>query len=293
MCPICKSENFIFVGNPSISNKAQKVIKKDYKVVKCLKCSFYFVNPPLELSESDWKYLYDETYFVENSKWFINKRKLDCKERITKAAGFTSNKIDNFLDIGCGEGYSLIEAKSKGWNVFGIDITDHRMEAAKTNDIKFIKADLINSNLPSDYFDVVYLDSVLEHVYNPSDYLSEIKRILRKGGILYLGVPNEDSLFNDVRKILYKIKGKNISEKIKPFQSPYHINGFNRTSLIFALNNAGFKITKLRNFANRLLFMREKPFSKDFFKLLFVFPIYLLAVPFGREAYLEAYVQKQ
>ncbi len=57
MCPICKSENFIFVGNPSISNKAQKVIKKDYKVVKCLKCSFYFVNPPLEFSESDWKYL--------------------------------------------------------------------------------------------------------------------------------------------------------------------------------------------------------------------------------------------
>jgi SAM-dependent methyltransferase len=293
MCPICKSENFIFIGNPLISNKAQKVIKKDYKVVKCLKCSFYFVNPPLELSESDWKYLYDETYFVENSKWFINKRKLDCKERITKSAGFTSNKIDNFLDIGCGEGYSLIEAKSKGWNVFGIDITDHRMESAKTSDIKFIKADLINSNLPSDYFDVVYLDSVLEHVYNPSEYLLEIKRVLKKGGILYLGVPNEDSLFNDVRKILYKITGKNITEKIKPFQSPYHINGFNKSSLTFALNNAGFNITKLRNFANRLLFMREKPFSKDFFKLLFVFPIYLLAVPFRREAYLEAYVQKQ
>jgi len=293
MCPICKSENFIFVGYPLISNKAQKVIKKDYKVVKCLICSFYFVNPSLELSESDWKYLYDETYFVENSKWFINKRKLDCKERITKADRFTSNKTDNFLDIGCGEGYGLIEAKSKGWKVFGIDITDRRMEAAKTNDITFIKADLINSNLPADYFDVVYLDSVLEHVYNPSDYLSEIKRILKKGGILYLGVPNEDSLFNDVRKILYKITGKNITEKIKPFQSPYHINGFNKKSLTFALINAGFKITELRNFANRLLFMREKPFSKEFIKLLLIFPIYLLAIPFRREAYLEAYVQKQ
>ena len=63
MCPICKSENFIFVGNPSISNKAQKVIKKDYKVVKCLNCNFYFVNPPIEFSEFDWKYLYDEHLF--------------------------------------------------------------------------------------------------------------------------------------------------------------------------------------------------------------------------------------
>jgi hypothetical protein len=39
--------------------------------------------------------------------------------------------------------------------------------------------------------------------------------------------------------------------------------------------------------------MREKPFSKEFLKLLLAFPIYLLAVPFRREAYLEAYVQKQ
>jgi SAM-dependent methyltransferase len=293
MCPICKSENFIFVGNPLISLKAEKVIRKDYKVVKCLHCNFYFINPALELSESDWKYLYDNTYFVENSRWFLKKRKSDSKERITKAARFSSNKIENFLDIGCGEGYSLIEAGNRGWNVYGIDITDHRIEDAKANNIKFIHSDLINSNLRSDFFDIVYLDSVLEHVFNPSEYLTEIKRILKKGGILYLGVPNEDSLFNDVRKIFYNISGKNITEKIKPFQSPYHINGFNKKSLKFALVNAGFKIVELRNFANRLLFMREKAFSKEFLKLLLVFPIYLLAVPFKREAYLEAYVQKQ
>ena len=223
----------------------------------------------------------------------FKKRKSDSRERITKAAGFTSNRIENFLDIGCGEGYSLIEASNRGWNVYGIDITDHRMKDACINGIKFINSDLINSNLPSDFFDIIYLDSVLEHVYNPVEYLTEIKRILRKGGILYLGVPNEDSLFNDVRKIFYKITGKNITEKIKPFQSPYHINGFNKKSLAFGLTKAGFKIVELRNFANRLLFMREKPFTKDFLKLLLIFPIYLLAVPLRRESYLEAYVQKQ
>ena len=292
MCPICKSENFIFVGNPSISNKAQKVIKEDYKVVRCLNCNFYFVNPPIEFSEFDWKYLYDNTYFGEKSNWYTKKRKLDSKERLKKASGFTSNKIENFLDIGCGEGYSLIEAMSRGWNVYGLDITDHRIENAKASSIKFINSDLINSNLPSNFFDIIYIDSVLEHVYNPSDYLSEIKRILKKGGILYLGVPNEDSLFNDVRKIIYKITRKNITEKIKPFQSPYHINGFNKSSLTFALNITGFKIMEFRNFASRVEFMKVKPLTKEFFQLLLVFPIYLLAVPLQREVYLEAYVQK-
>ena len=61
MCPICKSENFIFVGNPFISSKAEKIIQKDYKVVKCLDCNFYFINPAIELTDWDWKYLYDNT----------------------------------------------------------------------------------------------------------------------------------------------------------------------------------------------------------------------------------------
>ena len=293
MCPICKSENFIFVGNPFISSKAEKVIKKDYKVVKCLDCNFYFINPAIELTDWDWKYLYDNTYFGEKSNWYTKKRKADSKDRISEATRFIPNKIENFLDIGCGEGYSLIEASNRGWNVYGIDITDHRIKDACINDIKFINSDLINSKLPSEFFDIVYLDSVLEHVYNPMEYLTEIKRILKKGGILYLGVPNEDSLFNDVRKILYKLTRKNITEKIKPFQSPYHINGFNKVSLKFALDKAGLNIVKLRNFASRVEFMKVKPFSKEFFQLLLVFPIYVLAIPLRREVYLEAYVQKQ
>ena len=293
MCPICKSEDFIFVGNPFINAKAEKVIRKDYKVVKCLNCSFYFVNPLIELGESDWKYLYDSTYFGEKSSWYSKKRKIDSKKRIEHATSLTSNKIENFLDIGCGEGFSLIEAVNRGWNVCGVDITDHRIENARVKSIKFINSDLINSNLPPDFFDIIYLDSVLEHVHNPSEYLVEIKRVLRKGGILYVGVPNEDSLFNDIRKLFYKITKKNVTEKIKPFQLPYHINGFNKNSLIFALRKTGFNIVELRNFANRVEFMKVKPFSKEFFQLLIIFPIYLLAVPISREVYLEAYVQKQ
>ncbi|MBP9582156.1 MAG: class I SAM-dependent methyltransferase [Ignavibacterium sp.] len=215
MCPICKSEDFIFVGNPFINAKAEKVIRKDYKVVKCLNCSFYFVNPLIELGESDWKYLYDSTYFGEKSSWYSKKRKIDSKKRIEHATSLTSNKIENFLDIGCGEGFSLIEAVNRGWNVCGVDITDHRIENARVKSIKFINSDLINSNLPPDFFDIIYLDSVLEHVHNPSEYLVEIKRVLRKGGILYVGVPNEDSLFNDIRKLFYKITKKNVTEKNK------------------------------------------------------------------------------
>ena len=292
MCPICKSKDIYIVGNPSIGIKATKIINKDYKVVKCNNCSFYFVDPKIDFTENDWKYLYDENYFVEKSNWYTKKRKNDSKKRLDKISKFTSKRIKNFLDIGCGEGYSLIEAEGRGWNAYGVDITDHRIDKARESNIRFINSDLMSSNLHDNYFDAVYLDSVLEHVINPIEYLKEIFRILKKGGILYLGVPNEDSLFNDVRNIAYKFTKKKITEKIKPFQSPFHINGFNKNSLKFSLQKTGFNIVKLRNFACRVEFMKAKPFTKEYLVLLSILPIYLLAVPLRREVYLEAYVQK-
>ena len=292
MCPICQGKDFRVIGYPSISLKAEKIIRKDYKVVKCNNCDLYFVDPKIDFSEDEWKFLYDENYFGEKSDWYTKKRKIDSKKRLANIAQYAGNKIEHFLDIGCGEGYSLIEAESKGWNAYGLDITDHRIADAKTNTIKFINCDLHSSKLQSDFFDAVYLDSVLEHVVNPMEYLKEIFRILKDGGILYLGVPNEDSLFNDIRKIAYQVSNKNVTEKIKPFQSPYHINGFNTGSLKFSLEKAGFKVVKLRNFACRVEFMKSKPLTKEYLLLLSILPVYLLAVPLRREAYLEAYVQK-
>ena len=38
-------------------------------------------------------------------------------------------------------------------------------------------------------FDAVLTSEVLEHVFNPDEFLSEINRVLRDGGVLLLTVP--------------------------------------------------------------------------------------------------------
>lgn len=292
-CPVCKSTIFHRIGNPQIGAKALKIVKRKYSVVQCKNCQFYFLEPQINFSREEWEYLYNDEYFPESTKWHLRNRNSDRIERFNKLQKYSSLKIGNFLDIGCGEGYSLLEAYKRGWESFGIDIFDNRIKEIKDTSIHFMKSDLFNASFPDNYFDIIYLDSVLEHLTNPLEYLIEIKRILKKGGLLYIGVPNEDSLLNEMRKIYFRITGKSdISEKIIPFKTPFHIGGFNSSSLDYLIKATELKIREKRNFACRMEFLKYSFLSWDYLVTLLLLPIYLIAIPIKKEAYFESYIEK-
>ncbi len=293
MCPICKCRQKSFIGIPKVSLKAQKVIHHKYNIVKCSKCEIYYVDPVIDFSKEQWNVLYNQDYFPKMSKWYDKNRAKDRNIRFNFLDNFSTSGGKNFLDVGCGEGYCLIEAEKRGWLAHGVDIMDNRINVAKNSSIKFYNSNLIDCYFPDSFFDFVYMDSVLEHLINPMEYLLEIKRILKKGGTIYIGIPNEDSLLNEVRRFIYGIKMSKQTSRLRPFETPYHVVGFNKRSIEFALNLAKFEIKKIRNFACRLEFLRARPFSKEFFKSLLLLPIYLLAVPFNKEVYLEVYVQNK
>lgn len=95
------------------------------------------------------------------------------------------------LDLGCGFGALAKALLEKDANVIAADIDNKSLRIAKTflpknKKIKIIKVN--NDKLPfgNNYFDVVFLFDVIEHVKNPSTTISECKRILKPGGILYV-----------------------------------------------------------------------------------------------------------
>jgi SAM-dependent methyltransferase len=293
-CPICHSASYHMIGVPQIGKKASKIINKKYSVVQCNNCQFYFMEPLVNFSKEEWEYLYNNEYFPKPTNWHLKQRKLDSKKRFDKLKRYSSLNIVNFLDIGCGEGYSLLEAYNRGWESYGIDIFDNRLEEIKNKTNHFLKSDLLASAFPDNYFDIIYLDSVLEHVTNPLEYVIEIKRILKKGGLVYIGVPNEDSLLNEFRKNVFIITDKkDISEKLTPFKTPFHIGGFNSVSLDYIVDSTELIIREKRNFACRLEYLKYPFLSKDYFMSLLFVPIYLMAIPFKREAYFELYLEKK
>jgi SAM-dependent methyltransferase len=246
----------------------------------------------IDFTQNEWKQLYNSSYFAETTEWHRRQRIIDIKNRLKNLKDYNNNHIQNFLDLGCGEGLGLIEAKRQGWNSYGIDISDNRVNEARDNNINFTCGDIFDAGYPDNFFDCVYMDSVLEHLIDPVTYLKELNRIMKKGGIIYIGVPNEDSLFNDVKKVVYRFTGNHISEKIKPFDSPYHVGGFNKISLPVAASKASFSIVNLRNFAARFEFRKYPICSNNFWLHFFMLPIDLFAILLRKEIYLEAYLRK-
>ncbi len=294
-CPICNSANYKIIGLAKTNEISKNFINEDHYVVQCNNCELYFTAPRISFSSSQWSYLYNNEYFSSQSSWLINKRSKELSDRFDKALINLPDNNVKFLDIGAGEGKALIEALRRGWEVTGIDIVDNRIKKAKQEDVNFIIANFLEYELPENYFDFIYVDSVLEHVLNPKEYLIKIKQLLKPGGIVYIGVPNEDSLFNVVRKIVFTLIGKkNISAKTKPFDAPYHVIGFNKKSLSYIFNKLNMKIVNMKNIGRKFDFLSHLPNQRGFWiSLIFLFPIEFIGKILNRDVYYAVYLSKR
>jgi ubiquinone/menaquinone biosynthesis C-methylase UbiE len=99
------------------------------------------------------------------------------------------------LDVGCGRGEIALESARLGCNVWGIDYSEDGILLAKNNLKKMSKTkkrgkvifQIMNAKklkFPDNYFDRVFLVSVVEHLY-PEELtlaLKEIKRVIKPGG---------------------------------------------------------------------------------------------------------------
>ena len=293
-CPVCRGNDIKFVGKPEISKEAAAFVRADYQVAECESCEFYFVYPEIDLSQEEWGKLYGDGYFAQNPPWWDNKRAEHRRKRLGFLEKQVQGKINRFLDIGCGEGYVLADAREKGWEVVGLDIYDNRLEIAKADNISFVTGNIFQAAFPDNHFDCVYMDSVLEHLIDPVSHLREINRILRGGGVLYIGIPNEDSLFNDARRVIFTLLGKaKISVRIKPFKTPFHVVGFTRRSIRKILNENNFDIARFSIFAGEYEWRKFRIFTRGFFVNFTLLPVYLAAIPLGKRIYMDVVARKK
>jgi len=106
------------------------------------------------------------------------------------------------LDVGCSTGYFLRRARSRGWDVHGID-PDARAVAYARGELGLsVQCGTLND---VDYrpgtFDVVTLWGVLEHAPEPRAELGRVHRLMRRGGQVVIAVPHVKSLSRAVARI--------------------------------------------------------------------------------------------
>lgn len=94
------------------------------------------------------------------------------------------------LDIGCGNG-DISAYFARNNEQFGVDVSDRRKDANHNFRFKVVDSEYLPYK--DEYFDVVMSHHVIEHVEDQDLHLSEIRRVLKPLGIVYLATPNRTS----------------------------------------------------------------------------------------------------
>jgi 2-polyprenyl-3-methyl-5-hydroxy-6-metoxy-1,4-benzoquinol methylase len=127
--------------------------------------------------------------YQEKSKKYFNNPRIDLIKLIPKKG---SNKI---LEVGAGSCDTLIEIKKLklAEEVIGIELmnlTDSQQENPEIDRLLIGDIEIMDLDLPEDYFDVIICGDVLEHLLDPWNTLRKLRKHLNPDGIIIISVPN-------------------------------------------------------------------------------------------------------
>jgi 2-polyprenyl-3-methyl-5-hydroxy-6-metoxy-1,4-benzoquinol methylase len=187
---------------------------------------------------------YNQKYLTDISTHGYYKEKIDFY--ISHLEKFSKNKKLKILDVACNEG-GLTEKYLKYGEVVGIDINKRSVAKCRKRGIKCLQTSI--EKMPSkynNYFDVIIAGDIIEHVFATDDFVRNLHKKLKKGGMLLLTTANAASIGRRIMLIL----GKN------PFleyslELPYrdlnvgHIRYYTVSDMYLQMKHCGFKNTKV------------------------------------------------
>ena len=213
---------------PILQNK--KLAEHKFNLVRCRGCGLIYVNP--RLSEKYLAQLFGEEYFsfYTDTQYDAHmKRQLTFKTEITELEKLSTGR--KVLDVGCGGGFFLHSLNGL-WEKWGTEINPAAVRFGKKEfGLNIIPGTLQEATFPAETFDVVKLQAVIEHLYDPKSELGEIHRILRRGGILAIQTPN-----------IASICARLYHEKFRMVCPVQHLYYFSTKSLSQMLVQMGYKI---------------------------------------------------
>ncbi|MDY9924288.1 class I SAM-dependent methyltransferase [Methanobacterium sp.] len=298
-CDLCGSRNHKLV----FTNKDRMFpeIEGKFKLYQCKSCGLLFLEQPCPhvlkkhysagysvfSDSSETKDARKIFTLIEMLYHYVQERKdVSGFSRVLKflftpfSPFFRTAKIideGRYLDVGCGIGYFPLTMKYLGMEPNGVEPASFDPELSNRYNLNIFNGTLDQANYEDEYFDVITLNHVLEHVTSPSETMGELNRILKPGGYLIIAVPVNDSLAS-------KIFGKYWAQ----MDTPRHLYLFSTEILEKYARKYNFSILDVRynsdpryQIISSFIYFLENFFNKKFNRA-FIHNIYLnlLLIPF-------------
>jgi SAM-dependent methyltransferase len=237
-CYLCNSTNLAplrvprqWIGEAS----AFTGLRGELGLSRCKTCGLIFTNPRPSPERLDT---------------FYNGDNYDChtvsgSSSGNQKAGYLLNVIDKarnhgpktLLDFGCGSGAFMAAAQELGWKVKGFEPGQRGRTSCASLGFK-VAATM--DELTGEQFGVITLHHVLEHISDPIQTLSHLRSLLTPDGVLFIEVPNAQSLRARLATDLVRSLSTKVDERYRAF--PIHLMYYTRRTLSSVAGRAGFKV---------------------------------------------------
>lgn len=236
-----RSAEFVNVACPACAGASfqEEFVKGGFRYVSCRGCSLVFNNPrpgPELLAE----------YYADNPLYEYWNREIFRQTEDARLQKIVMPRVDRVLElcreyqisggtlveIGAGFGTFCGEIQSRGHfkQVVAVEPDTTLAETCCQRGLQTVNRPYEQAELQDASAAAVVSFEVIEHLFDPGDFIAFCRRLLAPGGMLVLSFPNYDGF--DIAQ-LGPLSGSVGGE---------HINLFNRRSITALLERNGFKL---------------------------------------------------
>src|SRR5687768_600390 len=189
-CNLCGADDYVVVFR---KGEAQL-----HQIVKCNHCGLMYANPQEEV---DCEILASEqapvVYRPEDQWEYFQKQHVQLPDNL-HALNVLNQMIPQrgrLLEVGSYCGIFLDRIRAAGWDVQGLEPSRAAADYARAHyQLDIIEGTLPKPDIPDGNYDAIVMLHVIEHIPNPAESLTELRRMLRPGGVLVIETPRYDSL---------------------------------------------------------------------------------------------------
>lgn len=185
---------------PLCGTKRIRPIDATANICECEPCGYIFDNPRPTIEDLVAFYSQPNKY----DSWLAEEQARDQLWRRRLRHLLRVRKPGSLLDVGAGIGQFLDVARPHFTEVRGTEVSKSATGIAREKyGLELMRGEIETIEFGATQFDNITLFHVLEHVPNPRTVVEKCARLLRKGGVLMIAVPNDIQSFKArVKKIL-------------------------------------------------------------------------------------------
>jgi SAM-dependent methyltransferase len=225
-CDLCGQDRVQPLFRPWVGTRR----RRRYHVVRCPDCGFLYRQPGIrpeclgELYSGAYGCFLTGKYSRERPRRY--KLVMDAFSPV-----FDDGRGRRLLDFGCGAGQFLEIAHERGFECYGVDLSQDAIDRAReapSGANAYHGSPLDSPQIAAGGFDVITLWSVLAHLPRPVEDLTMLRGLLAPDGVLLILTVNANSLYLKARR-----------EAWNGF-TPNHLKFFSPTTLPVLVDRAGF-----------------------------------------------------